>query len=320
MNGFFGTLVRTLSRHFNASSFFSRGAKARLQKNLLQAALPFEAGEYLSFSFALPALSALAALVFFALSGVDFLEGFAFSLFLFALAFFALIRYPAAVARSRAKRIERDLSVALRAMHVSMLFNSDFEKSLQLVARNGASERGWESRRERGIDRGTEFGRGAMGVVGSSGGAGSFGELSSEFSRVLSDVRHGAPVVFALQSFASRVDSVHAKRAAMQLAFTYEHGLKGEGLRRLADELSSMQRADARRFAAKTAFSGLLFIAASSIIPAFFSAYAAVGSLFLDTQVSPGDVVVAFVLVFPAISGGILLFIKSQMPPSISSE
>ncbi len=311
MNGFFGTLVRTLSRHFNASSLFSRGAKARLQKNLLQAALPFEAGEYLSFSFALPALSALAALVFFALSGVDFLEGFAFSLLLFALAFFALIRYPAAVARSRAKRIERDLSVALRAMHVSLLFNSDFEKSLQLVACNGGSGSGPERGR----------GSGREGVQGASNGGGVFfGELSSEFSRVLSDVHNGAPVVFALQSFASRVDSVHAKRAAMQLAFTYEHGLKGEGLRRLADELSSMQRADARRFAAKTAFSGLLFIAASSIIPAFFSAYAAVGSLFLDTRISPADVVAAFLLVFPAINAGILMFIKSQMPPSIASE
>ncbi len=278
----FSALVRTVGQRAGAARFFSRDSLLRLRGNISQAALPFTAQEFLSFSLAASAAVSLLAFPC-ALLALDFFGSAAVGLLLFSASFFALLRFPAHLAKARGARIERDLSVALRAVHASMMFNPNFEKSLEFASRGG------------------------------------FGELSAELSRVLQDCSRGMPMNDALREFGERVDSVHAKRAAAQLAFAYEYGLTGEGLQKLASELSSMQRAQAREFAAKTAFSGMLFITSSCIIPAFFSAYASVGSLFLDTRLSPQDVMAAFLLVFPAINAAILLFAKSRSPPTITS-
>ncbi len=282
MNPGLSTLVRNAAQLANLSELFSSQEKKRLQKTLVQASLALDAGEYLSLSLT----ASLATLFLFVplalISSFDPLNALAFSLLAFAAVFFLLKSLPARVAKKRATELDNELSIALRAIHASLQFNAPFEKSISLVAQGG------------------------------------FGELSKEFSKVLADVRHGTAVQTALLQFTQRVNSVNAKRAAMQLCFAYEHGLKGEGLRKLADELAQSQRSQSRQFAAKTAISGLLFIAASSIIPAFFSAYSAVGSLFLNTQVAPTDVYLAFLLVFPLANAGILQYIKSQAPPGFS--
>ncbi|MFA6048780.1 MAG: type II secretion system F family protein [Candidatus Micrarchaeia archaeon] len=283
MGEIFSALVRTLSPARDLSGFFPQSALASTCKALAQSGLPFSAGEYLSFCLAASLLACVAAFLPVLLL-LGFSSAFAFSLLAFGAALFLLLRVPREKARSRALEIERELSMALGAMHASLLFNPDFEKSLEFAARGG------------------------------------FGELSAEFSRVLRDVSAGVPVNSALSAFADRVDSIHARRAGAQLAFTYDYGLAGDGLQKLASELASLERVRARKHAAKTAFWGMVFIASSCIIPAFFSAYASVGSLFLDTQITPRDVVFAFVFVFPAVNAGILLFIKSRSPRTIATE
>ncbi|MFH0834926.1 MAG: hypothetical protein V1881_01135, partial [Candidatus Micrarchaeota archaeon] len=111
------------------------------------------------------------------------------------------------------------------------------------------------------------------------------------------------------------VDSLPVKRAYMQLAFAYEHGASGaEGLRRLADEMIGLQAAKARQYSARMTFFGLLFVSVSCILPAFFSAYAIVGSAFMQMTLSPNDMLLAFCVVFPLMDLAILLYLREKTP------
>ncbi len=200
----------------------------------------------------------------------------------FALAFLALLRAPWYAARARGELVERDLGVALRAASIELNSGASFERVLRELS-NGYSE------------------------------------LSNEFSRVLASVARGAGFGEAFRAARERVDSLLFKRACAQLAFVYEHGLKGEGLRKLADEVLLLQKTRAREFNAKASFFGLLFIAVSCIVPALFGAYVIVGSSFLAFSFGAGDVFAAFVLLFPFLDAALLLFLRAKTPKFLVS-
>ncbi len=275
----FESIVRRTAASFDASGVFSRPTTAAVQNNLVQASLSVTAKEYLSFSLLSSLVSGLSAFFALLFLGTPPAQSFALSLLFFALLFLCLFKLPAVLKKRRAEVIERDLAIALRAIAVDISLNTPFEKAL----RNVASSR--------------------------------YEELSRETSRALRDVESsGLSVPDALRQMASRVDSLVVKRACMQLCFTYEHGLKGEGLRKLADELASLQKAKSRQYSAQLSLFGLLFITLSCIVPALFSAYVVVGSAFLELSFTPSDVFFAYVLVFPALDSLVLLYLYSRSP------
>src|SRR3989344_7770363 len=177
----------------------------------------------------------------------------------------------------KAAEMERDLPLLLRSIAVDLHFKTPFETALENVSHG-------------------------------------YGALSEEFKKISSDVRLGLSVPEALRRFAQRSSSIGVKRAVAQLVFSYEHGFASEGLRKLADELIQQQRIKSREFAAKQAFFGLLFIAASTIVPALFSAYVMVGSAFLDFTFFATDIVVFFAFVFPLADVAILLYLSEAKP------
>jgi pilus assembly protein TadC len=65
-------------------------------------------------------------------------------------------------------------------------------------------------------------------------------------------------------------------------------------------------------------FLGLLFIALACIAPTLFLAYGLVASMFLNVQISPGDVWMMFAVVFPTINILLILYIKLRTPEIVT--
>ncbi len=250
----------------------------KFEKALAQAGMESSASEYVSFSvIASLFATAIVFLVFLALNAPA--EALLSSPLVFAAFLFAACNHPFSKKRRRAAFVERDLAMALRTIAVELSIGISFERALKTISKAG------------------------------------HGELSREARRIVADIEvGGAGVSDALKAFGQRIDSMLAKRAAMQLAFTYEQGLGGEGLRKLADELSALQKNNAREYSAKMAFFGLLFVAVSCILPALFSAYVIVGSSFMELLFNPTQVASAFVLFFPAADLAILYYLKKKTP------
>lgn len=248
----------------------------RLERDLLQASLSFNARKYASFCFSFS--SALAILAFlFSMAFVPVFSSTAFSAFAFTAVFFCSLHYPALAKKRRAEEIERDLPLFLRNASVDLGLGMAFEKMLESACDG-------------------------------------YGELSREMRKAVGEISSGRPVQQSLLGLASRVDGLSVKRSVMQLCFSYENGFDGEGLRKLADEFIQQQRIKSREFAAKQAFFGLLFIAASTIVPALFSAYVMVGSAFLSLTFSATDIVIFFAFVFPLADVAILLYLSEAKP------
>lgn len=247
----------------------------RLQRDLMQSALPFSVKKYSSFclSFSL----AISILCFsFSLSFTSLLNAISFSVFVFSVCFVGLLYYPSLLKKRRAAEVERSLPLFLRSIAVDLHLRIPFEKALQ--------------------------------------NCDGYGILSVEIRKVVLEIQAGYPVQACLLNFSKRVDSLSVKRSVMQLCFSYEKGFEGEGLRKLADEFIQQQRIKSREFAAKQAFFGLLFIAASTIVPALFSAYVMIGSSFLSLTLSQTDVIVFFVFVFPLVDFAILFYLNEVKP------
>jgi flagellar protein FlaJ len=261
------------------STPFSKKFKNKIAQDLAVANIKATPQELISFAVIVSAFaSTICSLSLFSL-GLDLTASIALQPAAFAACFYALSTYPRAKARERAEILERDLAIALRTASVELASGASFEKALYSVARGG------------------------------------YGELSKEFKKVLSEIEAGGESVdAALRKLASRTRSLLVQRACMQLVFAYEHGTASEGLKKLAEELSEVQKAKSRNYAAQASFLGLLFIAASCIVPALFAAYVIVGSEFLDLSFTPSDIVLFFIGVFPAADAAVLYYLKSKAP------
>ena len=272
------SLAKQIGGAADLSRAFPKGFMKALGRDLSQAGMKAAPREYASFSVLAALFAAcLAAILLLASAGP--LESAAAVPFVFAACLTLFLRRPFSTKRARAALVERDLAIALRTMSVELSIGIPFERALKAVAKSG------------------------------------HGELGRELKRVASDVESGgASAADALKAFGNRIDSMLAKRAAMQLAFTYEQGRGSEGLRKLADELAALQKNQAREYSAKMAFFGLVFVAVSCIAPALFSAYVIVGSSFMELLFSPAQIAAAFTIGFPAADLAILYYLRKKTP------
>jgi len=268
----------------DASGIFSSKTLSDTERDLIQAGMRFPAKTYISFSLTFSALVSFVASLIFLYFSSDILQSFAFLFLFFSISFLILSKYPAYEKRKRAERIESEFSMALREMVAEIEMGLSFEKSFSAIGR------------------------------------GSYGELSREFRRANAEIEsYGASVSEALRGVAERVDSVLVKRICMQLIFSYERGLKGEGLRELANSLVSLQKTKSREFSAKFSFLGILFMSVSCIVPAIFAAYVIIGSSFLSFSFSSQDILTAYALVFPICDLAILLYLREKAPQMMIS-
>lgn len=270
-------LAKIAGRIAEVSRVYPEQAKVRLRIALSHAGMAASTGEWLALATVAPfPLSFLAAFAALLQTG-DIALALAAALLAFAASFALLWREPFARAGRRARSVEAELPFALRALAVELNSRAPFERALRNASRG-------------------------------------YGELGKELRRVVGDIDCGAGVCEALKALGERVESLQVKQAVVQLSLAYEQGSGGEGLRKLAEELSLAQRAAVREYHAKLALTGLLFISIACVVPALFAAYVIVGSAFMDLSFSPSDVYVAYLLAFPALDLAALWFAHSSKP------
>ncbi|MEW6036199.1 MAG: type II secretion system F family protein [Candidatus Micrarchaeota archaeon] len=156
------------------------------------------------------------------------------------------------------------------------------------------------------LDMGVPFQR-AIGLAAEGDGP-----LGREICAALRECDEGVPLQKALANLAASFPSLAVKRAVSQVISAYDTGSGGAEMRRIGDELLSLEQHRLKEFSAKSAMIGLLFIISSAVLPTFFMVYAIAGG----SGIGQGEMSLAMLVLFPA--GGVLLLMvsKAMMPRS----
>ncbi|MFH1521127.1 MAG: type II secretion system F family protein [Candidatus Micrarchaeota archaeon] len=141
--------------------------------------------------------------------------------------------------------------------------------------------------------------------------------LEKEIKIVIKQVEGGMSMQKALAGLAISFDSVGIKRALSQLITLYESGGSGKDLRKMGDELISLEQHKLKEYAAKSSMFGLLFVMASSVLPTFFMVYAITGRMGFGNDITKEQLTIALLIIFPAISIVLLMISKMVMPRSM---
>ncbi|MCD6549784.1 type II secretion system F family protein [Candidatus Micrarchaeota archaeon] len=259
--------------------WFSEKTLSKLEEDIIMADFDVTPEELINFAFAMGLILGLyfALMYYIVTSNIPM----TFAVFLISFAFmFMLIKMSAYFERKkRAEIMEADLPLALRAIGVQLDIKMPFEKALEHIAESKYN-------------------------------------ISYEFKRAVKEIKGGASIPKALTDLTNRIDSPILKRAVNQLIITYERGGRGDDIKRIANELIDIQFAKVKEFESQMAMMGLIFIAVSSLIPAFFTIFAVVGGLMMPIDITPVHIWLAYLLLFPMLDGIVIYVIKSRTPYS----
>lgn len=256
---------------------FSRKEILTLQEDLEAAGLEISPTKYLLLCYL--ASGAVGAFVAVTLYYFQLESNLLFPIALITFASTLLIskKLPAQLAASRARAMLADFPIAMRALALQLAMRIPFDVALDAIADAGYA-------------------------------------VSPEFAKARREIKAGASVPEALRRMAARVRNTLAKRAIAAIVHAYTHGEAGEGLKKVADDIAQIHRAQFREFGAKLGFASLLFISLSCIAPMLFLAYVAVGSAFLGVHIDAKTVWIAFVVGFPAVNVALIASIALQAP------
>ena len=233
---------------------------------------------YLSFSLLASLAAGIALCAASLLFFSDVILSVGLFLFAFGILFLFLLKIPSILANRHEKLIESELPYLLRELAIYIDIGVPFEKCVGRVADSGY-------------------------------------EIAREFSGMNNELSSGASVQASFARLSASTCSLALKRSLLLLSTIYETGKGTEPLRRTADELSAAQISEMRGSAGKFSLLAIAFIAVSALVPSFFSVFAAVSPLVLDTPVQQWQVWLAFLLVFPALDAAALGAMFLLLPP-----
>lgn len=261
----------------NLHIFPEIGLKSKMLRPLTLLYPEAEESRYMGASLSISLVLSVFLFIFFLL----ILPDFSIILFLlsFLLIFVFLLALPKFELTRRSKMIESEMPFALRTMGMLIDMKIPFMKSLALVSEEDS-------------------------------------EIAKEFKGIVGDVRHGITVEKAFSRFAVSFNSFPIKRSVSQLLSAYEVGGSGSEIKRIGDELLSVQQHHLKEHASKSAIFGMLFIMTAAILPTFFLVYVILGKFGVGGEVSEAGIAIVLLLVFPAISVLLLLMSKSSVPYS----
>ncbi|MCL6089341.1 MAG: type II secretion system F family protein [Candidatus Marsarchaeota archaeon] len=220
---------------------------------------------------------ALIALLAAAFASNDWTSAFLLFCIVFILTLAAGFYLPTIAARRFASRAESDLPLALRSLAIYLSIPMPLEKALARVADEGyASAPLWRM--------------------------------------MVQSIESGESVPRAIAQSASAVSSMPFARAAGALITHYEEGGSPEPLASLADELSAQQLSSVREESAKAGVGGLLFVAVSSVLPAFALVLLVAAGPMLDLPSSPANIWLLFLLLLPLANSLVLLALLASAP------
>ncbi|VVB98387.1 Type II secretion system (T2SS), protein F [uncultured archaeon] len=186
---------------------------------------------------------------------------------------------PGHAEKRRIAAIEAELPLFLRMLAMLLDMNVPFAQALEAASRNG--------------------------------------ECGKEFSRAVREIENGAGVPKALAKLAESEKGEAVKKSAIQMISAYEQGGGGAQIRRIGDDMVSLQRYRMRDFVSKSSLFGLMFVIFAAVVPTFFLVFATAGKLALGIDVGGAAFAAVFLLAFPAVDAGILLISDAQMPPAV---
>ncbi len=143
--------------------------------------------------------------------------------------------------------------------------------------------------------------------------------ISEELSAAVKEIKRGATVEAALASLAKQFDSLEIKRAVSQVLSAYESGGGAESIKKISDDMFFLQQYRMKEFSSKQAMFSLLFIAASTILPAVYLIFSVLGKAVFASETDPVSFILVFLVGFPLVSGLILSF-SSLLSPMHSME
>ena len=141
----------------------------------------------------------------------------------------------------------------------------------------------------------------------------SLASSKAAFRPLVRSIASGKDVVSALTFFSHGTHSLALSRASLQLSFAYQSG-NADSLGSIATELQHLYRQRLRAFGAKVSFLSAWFVVLSTLAPALFFSYALIGSAVLSFSLSAQDILVAFLLVFPALLSALVVFVFATTP------
>ena len=138
--------------------------------------------------------------------------------------------------------------------------------------------------------------------------------LGGAIEEAIALYKRGIPIERALKSVGESFESERVQRAFMHMGILYQSGREAGAVKKMADEMISIHRSEAKRFSAELAVYTLIFIAVAALVPALFEMYVALGSLFMRMSITPEQAFYIPAVVFPAISGMVLAWIYLKLP------
>lgn len=126
--------------------------------------------------------------------------------------------------------------------------------------------------------------------------------------------KRGIPMERALQSVGESLESERVQRAFLHLGILYQSGREATTVKKLADEMIAIHRAEAKRFSAELAMYTLFFIAVAALIPSLFEMYVSLGALFMNLTLTPEQAFYIPAVIFPALSAAVLAWIYLKIP------
>jgi len=138
--------------------------------------------------------------------------------------------------------------------------------------------------------------------------------LGADISRALKLYSRGIPLDRALKSMGEGYASDIVRRAFLHIAILYQSGSEATALKKMADELITIHKAESKKFSSELTMFTLIFVAVAALVPALFAMYVMIGSTILDMEMSTGDVQMLFLGAFPIASGLSLAYIYTRIP------
>ncbi len=231
--------------------------------------------KYLSASFFLSIF--ISILLFLLLRLEPNLLGLGIALISFAICAVALIKLPSLEYALSISKMESELPITLRTLSLLLEMNIPFQRAIKIVSE------------ERGA-------------------------LNKELRLIITYVERGASLQKELSAFSSNIKSLIIKRAINQIIIVYQAGAGAQDLKKLADELLSIQRFKLREYSSRVAILGLIFIALSTILPTLFIVTTILGKGIIESEFNKEQIIVIFLLAFPALATAVVLIAKSTLP------
>jgi pilus assembly protein TadC len=258
-------------------SIYSGERRNALEQDWSRAHLPLSLSAALNAVFVFGLVAGLLCFAFYGIFSSDWATAILVFCIVFALSLALGFYIPSFASRRFARAAESDLPLALRSLSVYLSIKMPLEKAIAKLAEEGYA--------------------------------------SAPLWRMMAQsIEAGESVPSAIASSASMVSSMPFARAASALINYYEEGGSPEPLVALADELGFQQLSSIREESAKAGVGGLLFVAISSILPAFVLVLMVAAGPLIGLPSSPTLVWVLFIFILPFANAFVLVALLASAP------